>query len=113
MKNNKTQSRMPMLPFLAATMLLLLLGRAARAAEDGWTSLGAEDDFGVWLQPTGEWYVAGDAIVDPSDNRRLAGKPGAGVMINGEIGKTPSLVTKRPFDDVEVHLEFMVAKGSN
>ena len=100
------------LRFLAATMLLLLPGRVAPAAEDGWTSLGAEDDFGVWHQ-AGDWYVAGDAMVDPDNGRRLVGKPGTGVMINGQIGKTRSLVTKRPFDDVEVHLEFMVAKGSN
>ncbi len=106
------------LRFLAAVMLLLL-GRVAGAGEDGWTPLGAEDNFGVWHQPTGEWYVAGDAIVDldnsrgPIGSRGLVGKPGAGVMINGKTGRTPSLVTKQTFADVEVHLEFMVAKGSN
>ena len=98
---------------LAATMLLLLVGQTSRAAEDGWTPLGADDSFAAWHQPTGDWYEAGDATLDPDNERRLVGKPGAGVMINGQIGKTPSLVTKRPFADVEVHLEFMVAKGSN
>jgi len=96
-----------------ATTLLLLLGRAATAGEDGWTPLGADDHFGVWHQPTGDWYVAGDAMVDSSDSKRLAGKPGAGVMINGKTGRTRSLVTKQTFDDVELHVEFMVAKGSN
>ena len=96
---------------LAAT-LLLLIGPAVGAGEDGWTPLGADDDFGAWHQ-TGDWYVAGDAMVDPSDNKRLAGKPGAGVMINGKTGRTRSLVTKQTFDDVELHVEFMVAKGSN
>jgi len=120
MKNNKIDSKMKTttrpsigLRFLAAAMLLLPVGSAARAGEEGWTSLGADDDFAVWRQPTGDWYTAVDAMVDPDNSRALVGKPGAGVMINGLIGKTPSLVTRQPFDDVEVHLEFMVAEGSN
>jgi len=95
-------------------MLLLLLCPLAGAGEDGWTSLGAAGDFAVWHQPTGDWYEAGDATLHPDNGRLLAGTPGTGVMINGETGRTRSLVTKRrDFDDVEVHLEFMVAKGSN
>ena len=101
------------LRFLAATILLLLLCQAARAGEDGWTPLGPDDNFAAWHQPAGDWYVAGDAMLDPNDPKRLAGKPGTGVMINGKTGRTRSLVTKQAFDDVEVHLEFMVAKGSN
>ena len=91
-----------------------LQAEAARAAEEGWTHLGADDNFGVWHQPTGDWYVAGDAMVDPNNDRQLAGKPGTGVLINGKTGRTRSLVTKRrDFRDVELHVEFMVAKGSN
>ncbi|MFC1597478.1 DUF1080 domain-containing protein [Planctomycetota bacterium] len=100
------------LRFSAVAMLLLLLGQTARAAEDGWTPLGADDNFAAWHQ-SGDWYEAGDAMLDPDNPRRLVAKPGAGVMINGEIGKTPSLVTRQTFADVEVHVEFMVAKGSN
>ena len=99
------------LQILTAAMLLLL-GQTVRAAEHEWTPLGAEDNFAVWHQ-SGDWYTAGDAMLDPDNGRLLTSKPGAGVMINGRIGKTPSLVTKKPFADVEVHLEFMVAKGSN
>ncbi len=120
MKNNKIDSKMETmtspsigLRFLAATVLLLLSGRAAVADEGGWTALGSDDNFGVWHQPTGDWYEAGDAMVDPNDNKRLAGKPGTGVLINGKTGRTKSLVTKQIFEDVELHLEFMVAKGSN
>ncbi len=102
------------LRFLALGMLLHLPVGAATAADDGWTPLGADDNFAVWQQPTGDWYAAGDAMVDPDNPRRLVGKPGTGVMINGKTGRTPSLVTKRhDFDDVEMHLEFMAAKGSN
>lgn len=85
------------LRFLVATMLLWPLGRIAGASEDGWPPLAAADNFGAWHQPTGEWYSAGDAMLDPSDPKRLVGKPGTGVMINCETGKTRSLVTKQAF----------------
>ncbi len=84
------------------TAMLLLTGNITRA----------NGTFDAW-HVGGDWYEAGDAMVDPHDSRRLAGKPGTGVMINGKTGRTRSLVTKRNFDDVELHLEFMVAKGSN
>ncbi len=100
------------LRFLAAAMLLLLLGQTTRAADDTWIPLGPDDNFAAWHQ-SGDWYVAGDAILNPDQNRLLVGKPGTGVMINGDIGKTQSLVTRQTFQDVELHLEFMIAKGSN
>ena len=101
------------LRFLTITMLLLLLGHAAKAGEDGWTSLGAGDNFGVWHQPTGDWYVAGDAMLDRDNSMRLGLWRDRRNIIRLETGKTRSLVTKQAFDDVEVHLEFMVAEGSN
>ncbi|MHC4177730.1 MAG: 3-keto-disaccharide hydrolase [Planctomycetota bacterium] len=113
MNSDKRYFNMRTILLLAATMLLFPV-RAARPAEEGWTTLGADVNFAVWNQPTGDWYVAGDAMVDANNNRRLAAKPGTSVMINGKIGKTRSLVTKRrDFRDVELHVEFMVAKGSN
>ena len=76
-------------------------------------SAGAEDDFSAWHN-SDKWDVAGDATLHPDSIRRLVGKAGDGVLINGKEGKCPSLVTKRrDYRDVEVHLEFMVAKGSN
>jgi len=76
-------------------------------------SAGAADNFAGWHN-SDKWDVAGDATLHPDSIRRLVGKAGDGVLINGKEGKRPSLVTKRrDYRDVEVHLEFMVAKGSN
>jgi hypothetical protein len=76
-------------------------------------SAGAENDFSAWHN-SDKWDVAGDATLNPDNIRRLVGKAGDGVLINGKEGKRPSLVTKRrDYRDVEVHVEFMVAKGSN
>jgi len=73
----------------------------------------AKNNFEAWHNSK-KWDVAGDASQNPNNSRRLVGKPGDGVLINGKEGKCPSLVTKRrDYRDVEVHVEFMVAKGSN
>jgi hypothetical protein len=86
-----------------------LLGPATAAGEDGWTPLGPD----AWHNSE-KWSAAGNAMLNPDDPKRLVGKPGTGVLVNGETGRVPSLVTKRrDYRDVEVHVEFMVAKGSN
>jgi hypothetical protein len=76
-------------------------------------SVEAKDWFDDWHN-SDKWDVADDATLNPDNIRRLTGKPGAGVLINAKEGKCPSLVTKRrDYRDVEIHVEFMVAKGSN
>ncbi len=93
--------------FLATTLLLLVLAQTAVAE-------GTDNRFAAFHQPNGDWYEAGDAMLNPGQSRLLVGKPGTGVLINGKLGECPSLVTKkRDYRDVEVHVEFMVAQGSN
>ena len=84
--------------------VLLPLSHVATAAE------GFSDTWHV----VGDWYSTENARLDTWNEKRLIGDRGEGVLINGRIGKAQSLVTKRrDYRDVEVHLEFMVAKGSN
>jgi len=84
-------------------ILMLLFAVSARA--DGW--------FEAWHNAD-KWDVVGNANINPDNARRLVGTWGTGVLINGKQGKCPSLVSKRrDYRDVEVHIEFMVAKGSN
>jgi len=81
--------------------LVLILGVKASSGFDTWHN-------------SDKWDVVGDAALNPQNNRCLIGRPGTGVLVNGKEGKCPSLVTKRrDYRDVEVHVEFMVAKGSN
>jgi hypothetical protein len=90
--------------FLTTTLLLLGLTQTA----------GADDNFAAFHQPAGDWFEAGDAVLNPDQSRLLVGKPGTGVLINGKLGKCPSLITRRrDYRDVDVHVEFMVAQGSN
>jgi hypothetical protein len=97
---NKTNCKIQTISFLFLCVIVLvpMLGRTVRAGENGWTKLGAD----AWHN-SDKWDVAGDSMLKQDNNRR-----------NGTKGKCPSLVTKRrDYRDVEVHLEFMVAKGSN
>ncbi len=79
---------------------------------DGWNvlsdSLGSEN----WRGKTGAWYIAGDAKLNPENERLLVGEPGEGVIVNGP-GRTTNITTKAEFGDVAFHCEFMVPRGSN
>ena len=65
-------------------VLVLMLALGAKAG----------DDFVAWHN-SDKWDMAGDAMLKPDNYRRLIGKVGTGVLINGREGKCPSLVTKR------------------
>src|SRR5262245_62848486 len=100
---------------LLACCLLLLAGLVAPAADEpAWIELvGEKATLDVWRAPAGKWVVAGDAVVDPKNEKRLVAKPGKGVLVNGPKGRERDLVTKQSFGDVEVELEFLIPKRSN
>ncbi|MHC4425680.1 MAG: 3-keto-disaccharide hydrolase [Planctomycetota bacterium] len=102
--NKKNCTLQVIVLLLLAVGLLLMPERAAIAGDD---------NFAGWYN-SDKWDVAGDATLNSDNIRRLVGKAGDGVLINGKEGKCPSLVTeRRDYRDVEIHVEFMVAKGSN
>ena len=96
---------------LVCTMLSSALPAAPAAAKDGWIVL--SDDLKAFQSPTGKWYMAGGARLNPKFERRLVGEPGHGTLINGKIGVTDNLLTRQQWGDVEVSLEFMIPRGSN
>jgi len=66
-----------------------------------------------WRQPTAEWQNVGEAAKDPQNEKKLATKPGQGVLVNGPKGRTRNLFSVLEHGDVEAHIEFVVPKGSN
>lgn len=85
--------------------------------EDGWRPLLNGRDTAGWKGQSGphEWFttkgVRWERLLGPT---RLAGiKESAGTMLNGPVGRTQNIVTEEKFGDIELYLEFMVAKGSN
>lgn len=101
----------PLLP--AAILLLATVPGSARADGKGWVELFGEHPLEAWRGPTKDWQVAGGAKLDVKNPRRLVATPGKGVLVNGPKGRAHDLVTKQTFGDVEVHVEFLIPRGSN
>ena len=86
--------------------------------EDGWTPLLNGRDVSGWMaqdNKPNEWfttrYVRWERLLGPT---RLSGKPEpSGVMLNGPTGRTCNLISAAKHGDVELYVEFMLAKGSN
>jgi hypothetical protein len=87
--------------------------------EDGWQPLLNGTDLAGWkpcdATATSDWFttrsVRFERYLGPT---QLSGRPAAsGVILNGRTGRTANLCTDRTFGDVELYLEFMLAKGSN
>jgi hypothetical protein len=103
-----------MLRSLATGLLVLFVLGAAHAADEGdWIELGGPNGLDAWEGPPAGWHVVGTVEQDPKDPKRLTSGPGSGILDNGAAGRTPNLISKRGFGDIEVRLEFLVPKGSN
>jgi hypothetical protein len=69
-------------------------------------------DLEAWKSP-GLWKPAGEVGLDSKNEKRLAAKDGTGIIYNGPRGSTSNLISKDEHADCELHIEFMVPKGSN
>lgn len=92
--------------------LLLMLCAALPPGDEQPVAKGTTD-LSSWRPPHGEWSVGAAATLHPEDERRLASQSGAGVIVNGEQGRTRNLLTVHEHGDVMAHIEFMVPRGSN
>jgi hypothetical protein len=84
------------------------------ATNDGWTDLLKSGPSTPWKKVDPKWITATAVTLDPERPTRLKATPGDGpIWVNGETGRLPDLVTKQKYKDVEVHVEFLIAKNSN
>jgi len=60
-----------------------------------------------------EWGVAGAVKLNPDDPKLFAIESGTGIFYNGPTGRTANLYTEYVHGDCELHIEFVVPKGSN
>src|SRR5262249_15537224 len=103
--------------YLCLPLAFLLYAGPSRA-DAPWITLLGDEAGPTWAEKTwrgriGAWIAAGEAVLDLKDPRLLEAKPGKGVFVNGRKGRERDLVTKQVFGDLEVELEFLIAKGSN
>ena len=72
-------------------------------------------DLAGWKPLTeGSVWVAAEAVsLDPENEKLFKIAPGEGILVNGPKGRTSNLLSELKHGDCEVHIEFVVPKGSN
>lgn len=96
---------------LVAPLLFAALASFSSAESGSRTEPLAADGLAAFGEPTDKWTVVGDASMNPKNPKQISTSPGKGVLFNG--GKTKNILTKSEHGDAEVHIEFMVPRGSN
>jgi Domain of Unknown Function (DUF1080) len=82
-------------------------------AADTPVSLIGEGGLAAWKKPTHDWLIVGSVALDTADAKKLVLTDGTGVLANSRTGKTGNIVSAVEFGDAEIHVEWMVPKGSN
>jgi hypothetical protein len=103
------------IPCLFLAVCFVGLGSACLLAadEEAWHNLPfSREATPVWDGLTDDWTIGG-VEPDPKDPKRLRPSDGHGVIVNAPKGRGPNLVTKEKFTDIEVHVEFLIPRGSN
>lgn len=93
-------------------LVLLILLPVFLSAQSVRTPL-SKDNFTGWRTERGEWYETGAVFMNPDEPNRLTALPGSGMYVNGVTGRTNHLVTFQEWDDMRLHIEFMVPENSN
>ena len=93
-----------------AALLVLGLASGGRSDDSSWVDLSSLD---AWNPPKDGWSTIGSVGLDPKDARKLMVESGSGVIYNGPTGKGTNLISRESFGDVELHLEYLIPKGSN
>ena len=101
-----------MLKHLATLLLLVAIAFPASAQED-LTSIDLST-LDAFRPAAGNWQLAGDLKVDRSLDRHLESRQGAGILVNLPAdGARDNLFSVMGHGDIELHLEFLMPKGSN
>lgn len=96
-----------------AVVLTLLATLPVVAADAPWTELFAGDKLDAFAGKTDGWTWAKAVTLDRANPKKLKFEAGSGVLVNGEKGTARDLYTKEKYGDAEIHVEFLIAKGSN
>ncbi len=71
-------------------------------------------DLSAFRQPAANWSIAGDVHSDLSRNNILTTSNGTGILVNQPSSNANGhLITKLEHGDLDLELDFMMAKGSN
>jgi hypothetical protein len=71
-------------------------------------------DLGVFESPSSNWHIAGDVSADLNTANKLVWTSGTGVLVNQlEQGLQAHDILFFPHNDLDLELDYMMAKGSN
>lgn len=95
-------------------VLLFLLSIALPELANGQTTIPLKD-LSSFKDPGKTWQIAGGATADLNQANTLNASKGTGVLVNlpTEKDKGKDLYTKLEHGDIDLELEYMIAKGSN
>lgn len=110
-----------------AVLLFLLLLSASLAGTTGsgkninnWQTLFNGKDLAGWKNRGGKevdkakrWQVVGAVRLDPERTDRFLYEPGEGILVNAADGHGVDLLLDMTHGDCDLHVEFMVPRGSN
>jgi hypothetical protein len=96
-----------------AALLVLAAAYPVAAADGPWTELFAGDRLAAFAGKTDGWVWAQAVALDPANPKKLKFEAGSGVLVNGEKGTARDLYTKDKYGDLEIHVEFLIGRGSN
>lgn len=75
------------------------------------------NDLSSFKNPSANWSIVGDAVVDLVQNNAMSTTAGKGVLAcihpKGKYGRQYDLVTNFEHGDADVEFDFMMARGSN
>ncbi|CAL1518840.1 hypothetical protein MMC2321_02585 [Chitinophaga sp. MM2321] len=99
---------------LLFSVAIPVYGQSNPENNPGWMTISL-DDLNAFENPGKNWIVAADAWGNYTQKGELEKiKEGKGVVINHPSEKNRTqLTTKQQFGDIEIALDFMMAKGSN
>lgn len=112
MKTDREDSWFPGASIALAALLLLLAPGCAHSPPGAQKPFNGSSLAG-WRGPHGAWRTSGGVKLDPIDAKLFAIRPGEGLLVNGDRGRTVNLVSDLEHGDVEAHIEFCVPKQSN
>lgn len=99
---------------LVLLALVFTISPLAAAEPVGWIELLKSGPDSPWKKIDDRWQFAPNVAIDKENPKRLKAETGAGeIWANGETGRVGDLHTKASYGDCEVHVEFLLGKGSN
>lgn len=108
----------------SARILLMAIGLGAASAATAQTSFPQNtvsapsvplNDLSAFRNPASNWQIAGDVVGDLNQQNLLKLSKGQGILVNApkKNDHGTDLYTQEEFADVDLELDYMMAKGSN